>query len=242
VLRHRPARVAAGPCDAYPGDLVRALGLLLAFLAALLAAAPAAAQPCVGLPFEPGEQGVGAAVETETGYTLLAAFYGGSSRALAWRAHAGAVTRDFPGSFPDEFGPALGAGLAWVGASRAFCPAIGVDYFYEDPEAFSVEPGDSDRDVTVLSLGWGAGFSTPPDSTRAFGAIVYVVPQVRWVRTSRRFGEVEDSDTDRQLAFEAGVTAFGRRLWAGGGARVRHREENDYPLDAVLLVRGGVRW
>ncbi|HJR53599.1 MAG TPA: hypothetical protein VJ982_07770 [Gemmatimonadota bacterium] len=221
---------------------MRLLGFPSAFLAAVLAAAPAVAQPCVGLPVEAGEQAVGATIETETGYTLLAGSYAGSSRALAWRAHAGAVTEEFPGSFPGEFGPAAGAGLAWVGASRAFCPAVGVDYFDEDPETFAVEPGDSDRDVTVLSLGWGAGFSTPPDSTRAFGAIVYVVPQVRWVRTARSFGEVEDSETDRQLAFEAGVTAFGRRLWAGGGARVRHREENDYPLDAVLLVRGGVRW
>jgi len=222
--------------------VVRPFGIPLGFLAAVLAAAPAVAQPCVGLPLDAGERAVGAAVETETGYNLLAGFYAGSSHALAWRAHAGAVTRDFPGSFPDEFGPAVGAGLAWVGGSRVFCPAIGVDYFDEDPEGFAVEPGDSDRDVTILSLGWGAGFSTPPDSARSIGAIVYVVPQVRWVRTSRSFGEVEDSETDRQLAFEAGVTAFGRRLWAGGGARVRHREENDYPLDAVLLVRGGVRW
>ena len=217
----------------------------LAFLAIVLAAAPATpavAQPCVGLPFKAGEQGVGATVETETGYNLLAGFYAGSSRALAWRAHAGAVTEDFPGSFPDKFGPAIGAGLAWVGASRVFCPAIGVEYFDEDPEGFSVEPGDSDRDVTVLSLGWGAGFSTRPDSTRPVGAIVHVVPLIRWVRTARRFGEVEDTQTDRQLAFEAGITAFGRLLWGGGGARVRYREENDYPLDAVLLVRGGLRW
>lgn len=221
---------------------MRSLWITFAFLIAVLAAAPAAAQPCVGLPFEAGERGIGATVETETGYTLLAGLYAGSSRALAWRAHAGAVTEDFPGSFPGEFGPAVGAGLAWLGASRVFCPAIGVEYFDEDPEGFSVEPGDSDRDVTLLSLGWGAGFSTLADSTRLARAIVYVVPQVRWVRTARRFGEVQDTETERQLAFEGGITAFGRRLWAGGGARVRYREENDYPLDAVLLVRGGVRW
>ena len=221
---------------------MRPVGIPPAFLAAVLAVAPADAQPCVGLPFEAGEQGVGATVETETGYSLLAGLYAGTSRAFAWRAHAGAVTQDFPGSFPGEFRPAVGAGLAWVGASRVFCPAIGVDYFDEDPQGFSVEPGDLDRDVTVLSLGWGAGFSTLADSTRLARAIVYVVPQIRWVRIARKVAEVEDTETDRQLAFEAGITAFGRRLWGGGGARVRYREENDYPLDAVLLVRGGVRW
>ena len=105
-----------------------------------------------------------------------------------------------------------------------------------------MEPGDSDRDVSTLSLGWGLGFGTPADSTRPARAIVYVVPQVRWVRVSSTLGDAEYSQTDRQLAFEAGVTVAGRRLWAGGGGRVRYREQNDYPLDAVLQIRGGVRW
>jgi hypothetical protein len=203
---------------------------------------PAQAQPCLGLPLEAAEHDVGALVETETGYTLLAARYAGSSRALSWRAHAGGVSEDFPGSFPDDFRPAVGAGLAWVGASRATCPTIGLEYFDEDPEAFSMEPGDSDRDVSIVSVGWGAGFSSPADSTRIAGAIVYVIPQIRWVRVASTFGDVENTETDRQLTFESGVTVTVRRLWAGLGARVRYREDNDYPLDAVLLARGGVRW
>jgi hypothetical protein len=77
---------------------------------------------------------------------------------------------------------------------------------------------------------------------RHFGAIVYVVPQVRWVHRAITFGNVDRKETDRQFAFEAGITAVGRRLWGGGGARVRYRTENDYPLDAVLVVRGGLRW
>lgn len=200
------------------------------------------AQACLGLPLDPGDHDGGVLLETETGYTLLAARYAGSSRAFSWRAHAGGINEDFPGSFPDDFDPAVGAGLAWVGASRATCPTLGLEYSDEDPDAFSVEPGDSDRDVSIVSLGWGAGFSTLDDPGRPLRAIVYVIPQVRWVRVASTFGDVENVETDRQLAFESGVTVAGRRLWAGGGARVRYRDENDYPLDAVLQVRGGVRW
>jgi hypothetical protein len=220
--------------------MIRATFLLAVALCGL--AAQARAQPCLGLPLEAGMHAVGALVETETGYSLIAPQYAGSSRALAWRAHAGVVSPDFAGSFPGDFRPAVGAGLAWVGASRAICPTMGVEFFDEDPQGFSVEQGDSDADVTTVAIGLGTSFSTPADSLRRFGAIVYLVPQVRWVRRALTFGEVEESETDRQLAFEAGVTAVGRRLWAGGGARVRHREENDYPLDAVLVVRGGLRW
>ena len=150
--------------------------------------------------------------------------------------------RDFPGEFPDDFGPAVGAGVAWVGASRSTCPMLGLETYDEDPESFSEEPGDSDLDVTILTLGWGVGFSTLPDSARVARAIVYVVPEFRWVRQARAFGDIKDADTERQFAFETGLTATGRRLWGSGGARVRVRQENDYPLDAVLLVRGGVRW
>ncbi|CAN5771107.1 hypothetical protein BH20GEM1_BH20GEM1_13100 [soil metagenome] len=203
---------------------------------------PARAQTCLGLPLEPGGHAVGALVETETGYSLLAAQYAGSSRALAWRAHAGGVMRGFPGSFPSDLAPAAGGGLALLGGSRAMCPTLGVEYFDDDPESHSLEPGDSDLDVSIVTLGWGAGFSTLADSTRLIRAIVYLVPQLRWVRESRKFDDVEDVEIDRQVAFEAGITATGRRLWGGGGARVRYRENNDYPLDAVLLVRGGVRW
>lgn len=219
-----------------------AVSISLLVLAGALFPDPALAQPCLGLPVDAGQHDAGALIETETGYTLIAARYAGSSRAFSWRAHAGGVSRDFPGSFPDDFGPAAGAGLAWVGASRAVCPTFGVEFFDEDPEAFAMEPGDSDRDVSIVSLGWGAGFSSPADSTRFAGAIVYVVPQIRWVRVASTFGDVESTETDRQLAFESGVTVTVRRFWAGLGARVRYREDNDYPLDAVLLARGGVRW
>ena len=221
---------------------VKPLPFLFTALSAWLLPAAASGQTCLGLPLEAGHHGAGALVETETGYTLLAALYAGSSRAFAWSAHAGGVMRDFPGEFPDDFGPAVGARVAWVGASRATCPTLGLETFDEDPESFSEVPGDSDLDVTILTLGWGAGFSTLPDSTRVARAIVYVVPQLRWVREARTFGDVEDAETERQFAFEAGITATGRRLWGSGGARVRFREENDYPLDAVLLVRGGLRW
>ena len=213
------------------------LSLCLLALTGCLLTAPARAQPCLGLPHDPGDHDVGALIETETGYTLLAGRYAGSSRALAWRAHAGGVSRDFPG----DLRPAFGGGIAWLGLGRATCPAIGFDAFDEDPEAFSEVPGDSDRNVSILSLGWGAGFSFA-DSLRPVRAILYIVPQVRWVRVATTFGDVEDTETDRQLAFEAGITVAGRRLWAGGGGRVRYRENNDYPLDAVLQVRGGVRW
>jgi hypothetical protein len=219
-----------------------AASISLLVLACGLFPNPTRAQPCLGLPIDPGQHDVGALVETETGYTLIAARYAGSSRAFSWRAHAGGVSRDFPGSFPDDFGPAAGAGVAWVGASRAMCPTVGFELFDEDPEGFAVEPGDSDRDVSIVSVGWGAGFSSPADSTRFAGAIVYVIPQIRWVRVASTFGDVENTETDRQFAFESGVTVTVRRLWAGLGARVRYREDNDYPLDAVLLARGGVRW
>jgi hypothetical protein len=216
----------------------------VAFAVLALLALPHAtrAQTCLGLPLEAGGQSAGALVETETGYTLLAAQYAGSSRALAWRAHAGGVMQDFPGSFPSELEPAVGGGLAWVGWSRAVCPTIGIAYFDDDPEVFTSEPGDSDVDVTVATIGWGMGFSSLPDSTSAPQAIVYVVPQIRWVREARHFGDIEDVVTDRQLAFEAGIIGVSGRLWGGGGARVRYRENNDYPLDAVLLIQGGVRW
>lgn len=221
---------------------VRRVPIALFGMAAWLAPEPIRSQPCVGLPLDPGHHDVGALLETETGYTLLAARYAGSSTAFAWRAHAGGVTRDFPGSFPGDLRPAIGTGLAWVGASRSTCPTIGLEVFDEDPDAFAVEPGDSDRDVSIVSLGWGAGFSIPPDSTRVAGAIIYVIPQIRWVRIASSFGTEENADTDRQIAFESGVTVTMRRFWAGLGARVRYREENDYPLDAVLQARGGVRW
>ena len=152
------------------------------------------------------------------------------------------MSGEFPGSFPGDLRPAIGGGLAWLGLSRATCPTLGFEAFDEDPAAFAMEPWDSDRDVSTLSLGWGLGFGTPADSTRPARAIVYVVPQVRWVRVSSTLGDAEYSQTDRQLAFEAGVTVAGPRLWAGGGGRVRYREQNDYPLDAVLQIRGGVRW
>lgn len=216
--------------------------LALAFLGLVAHPQAASAQTCLGLPLEAGGHTLAALVETETGYTLLAAQYAGSSRAFAWRAHVGGVMQDFPASFPSELEPAVGGGLAWVGRSRASCPTIGVAYFDDDPESFSVEPGDSDIDTSIVTLGWGVGFSSLPDSTRAPRAIVYVVPQVRWVREARTFGDTEDVETDRQLAFEAGITGVSGRLWGGGGARVRYRENNDYPLDAVLIVQGGVRW
>ena len=212
---------------------MKPVSVALFFLTVWLLPSPARAQPCLGLPHEPGDHDVGALVETETGYTLLAARYAGSSRAFAWRAHAGGVTEDFPGSFPGGFDPAAGVGLAWVGASRATCPTIGLELY---------EPGDVDRDVAIVTLGWGAGFSTADDPARFARAIVYVIPQLRWVRRASRTDGVESADTDRQVAFESGVTVTGRRLWAGGGARVRYRDNADYPLDAVLLVRGGVRW
>lgn len=221
---------------------VKPLPFLFVALVCGLLPAPAPAQQCLGLPVEAGGHAAGALVETETGYTLLAAHYAGASRAFAWRAHAGGVMRDFPGEFPDDFGPAVGAGVAWLGASRATCPTLGLETFDEDPVAVPELPGDPDLDVTTLTLGWGFGFSTFPDTSRVARAIVYAVPQVRWVRTARAFGDVEDVDVDRQLGFEAGITGTWRRLWGGGGARVRFREDNDYPLDAVLLVRGGVRW
>jgi hypothetical protein len=220
--------------------VIRAASLLI--VAACALAVPARAQPCIGLPLEAGDHALGALVETETGYTLIALQYAGSSRALAWRAHAGGVAPDFPATFPGDFRPAIGGGLAWVGWSRAVCPTIGVEYFDEDPAGVPLEPGDTDADVTTLDLGLGTSFSTPADSLRRFGAIVYLVPRIRWVRRALTFGAVEETQTDRQLAFEAGITAVGRRLWGGGGARVRYREENDYPLDAVLVVRGGLRW
>jgi hypothetical protein len=219
---------------------VKSVALALLSLAALPLAGRA--QTCLGLPLEAGDHALGPLVETETGYTLLAAEYAGSSRAWAWRARAGGVMRDFPGSFPGGLRPEIGGGLAWVGLSRATCPTIGFEYFDEDPESFSVEPGDSDIDVSIVTIGWGVGFSSLPDSTQAPRAIVYVVPQLRWVREARAFGDVEDVETDRQLAFEAGITGVSGRFWGGGGARVHHRENNDYPLDAVLLVRVGVRW
>ena len=214
--------------------------LAIVLLALATWAHTARSQTCLGLPLEAGGHGTGALVETETGYTLLAAQYAGSSRAFAWRAHAGGVMQDFPGSFPSELEPAVGGGLAWVGWSRAACPTIGIAYFDDDPEGFS--GGDSDLDVSIATIGWGIGFSSLPDSTRAPRAIVYVVPLLRWVRRATTFGELEDVETDRQLAFEAGITGVSGRLWGGGGARVRYRENNDYPLDAVLIVQGGVRW
>ena len=220
----------------------RVKSLAIAFVALLVLPPSARAQTCLGLPLEAGGHAAGALVETETGYTLLAAQYAGSSRAFAWRAHAGGVMQDFPGSFPSELEPAIGGGLAWVGWSRAACPTIGIAYFDDDPEDFASEPGDSDVDVSIATIGWGMGFSSLPDSTSAPRAIVYVVPLIRWVREARRFGDVEDVVTDRQLAFEAGITGVSGRLWGGGGARVRYRENNDYPLDAVLIVQGGVRW
>lgn len=229
-----------------PGDrtaysvIVKPLALAIVALVALPGVARA--QACLGLPLEAGGHGLGALVETETGYTLLAAQYAGSSRAFAWRAHAGGVMQDFPGSFPSELEPAVGGGLAWVGWSRRACPTIGVAYFDDDPEGFSVEPGDLDIDTSIVTLGWGLGFSSLPDSTSAPRAIVYVVPQLRWVREARTFVDIEDVETDRQFAFEAGITGVTGRLWGGGGARVRYRENNDYPLDAVLVVQGGVRW
>ena len=224
------------------GISVRRVPIALDCLAAWLVPEPIRSQPCLGLPLDPGDHDVGALLETETGYTLLAARYAGSSTAFSWRVHAGGVGEDFPGSFPSDFRPAIGTGLAWVGLSRATCPMVGLEYFDEDPDAFAVEPGDSDRDVSIISLGWGVGFSAPADSTRVAGAIVYAIPQIRWVRVASTFGDLENADTDPQVGFESGVTVTLRRFWAGLGARVRYREENDYPLDAVLLARGGVRW
>lgn len=221
---------------------VSELVLKLSVLALLGLPHSARAQTCLGLPLEAGGHGAGALVETETGYTLMAGQYVGSSRAFAWRAHAGGVMQDFPGSFPSELEPAVGGGLAWVGWNRAACPTIGIAYFDDDPEVSAPGRDDSDVDVTTATIGWGIGFSSLPDSKRAPRAIVYVVPQIRWVREARHFGDIEDVVTDRQLAFDAGITGVSGRLWGGGGARVRYREENDYPLDAVLIVQGGVRW
>lgn len=206
---------------------MRSRGIPLLALAVCLATAPARAQPCLGLPLEAGDHTAGALVETETSHTLIAALYAGSSRAFAWRAHAGGFTRDFPGSFPGGMDPAVGAGLAWVGGKRGTCPTVSFDYVGDDP------------DVTVVTLGWGAGFETLPDSTRAPRAVVFVVPELRWIRSAARHADVE---TDFEFAFEAGVTAALRPFWAGAGARVRIRESNDYPLDAVMLLRAGVRW
>lgn len=214
-----------------PPPVFRTRTLSLLVLAGSLLPHPARAQPCLGLPHEAGDHDVGARVETETGQTVIAIRYAGSSRALAWGAYAGGVGEDLSG-FPGDYGPAVGAGLAWVGASRALCPTLGLERFDEG----------SDRDVSIVTAGLGAGFSTVDDPGRFARAIVYAVPQVRWVRRAIRAGGAESADTDRQYAVESGVTVTGRRLWAGGGARIRYRDNADYPLDAVLLVRGGVRW
>lgn len=209
---------------------MRSLAILSLVLAGFLGATRALAQPCLGLPLEGGDHAVGALVETETGYTLLGGLYAGSSGAFAWRGHAGGVLEDFPGSW--EADPAVGAGLAWIGWKPWTCPTVGVEHI----------AGDSERDVTTVTVGWGAGFSTLADSTRIVRAIVYVVPELRWIRRGRGSEDIHEVETESELAFEAGVTVASRRLWAGGGARLRHREHNDYPLDAIMLLRGGVRW
>ena len=56
--------------------------LLLALMGASLTP-PLRAQPCLGLPHEPGDHDLGALVETETGYTMIAGRYAGASRALS---------------------------------------------------------------------------------------------------------------------------------------------------------------
>lgn len=216
--------------------------LFLLLLGTLLAHDPAQAQICQGIPLEPGNHEVGVMAEVDSGETLLAARYAGSSRAFAWRAHAGGISDDFPGSFPGDFQPVAGAGAAWIGGFPRSCPTLSLQLTDEDPGGFSVEPGDSDRNRATFVFGWGLGFATTSDSTRPLSASAYVLPQMRWERVTLKFGSDRSVESERYFAFETGVAIAGRRLWTGAGVRFRDPEGTDVVLGGVWLLRGGVRW